>query len=64
MEVAGRDIEVTGGYQISGTAFFFFFFSFQLLHSVCVCVCVCTAREQSWQSKEFVNTDRTENCQN
>jgi hypothetical protein len=60
MEVAGRDIEVTGDYQISGTVFLLFF----LFPSVIFSVFVCTARVKSWQSKEFMNTDRTENCQN
>jgi len=60
MEVAGRDIEVTGDYQISGTAFLLFF----LFPSVIFNVFVCTVRDQSWQSKEFMNTDRTENCKN
>jgi hypothetical protein len=60
MDVAGRDIEITGDYQISDTAFLLFF----LFPSFVFSVFVCTARVQSWQSKEFMNTDRTENCQN
>jgi len=36
MKVAGRDIEVNGDYQISGTAFLLFFLFPSVIFSVCV----------------------------